>query len=184
MSEGFEIPGWPCGDYSGSNLATMPAGAEILTGSLCFIRHDGSVSLATASVIVALRSPWQRVRHDSWDNGYKCRVSGNTLIVYRPGGAKQRLPMLPETAVLVRPNGDVVALDLRTLRLPRTRAAEGAWRITVHDVCPSIILPKPPAPVPQGAPVSPMVFGGAETPLTTGGGWANNGSRPTSGRWG
>jgi hypothetical protein len=149
---GFEIPGWPGGDYVGPKSETILAGADIFVGGLCFIRRNDRVFLATTTAILALRSPWQRVRHHSWSNGYKCRVFGNTLVVYSPGGTKQRLLMLPETAVLVPPNGDVMTLDLRTLRLPKTRAAEGAWRITVHDICPPLVLPTPAS---QGAPEPP-----------------------------
>ena len=72
--------------------------------------------------------------------------------------------MLQKTAVLVRPNGDIVALDLCTLHLSDTMVVEHRCRVTVDDICPPLVLPTLAS---QGAPESPIVFGGTDTVPTT-----------------
>ena len=182
---GFEIPGWPGGDYVGPKSETILAGADIFVGGLCFIRREGLVLLATASATQTLRHRWVRVRHSAWAVNQRrwCRLVGNTLVVYGPQGARQEFAMLQKTAVLVRPNGDIMALDLCTLHLSDTMVVEHRCRVTVDDICPPLVLPTLAS---QGTPKTPYAFGGTDiAPPTTGGvGWGNTGPRPPGGRWG
>lgn len=156
---GFEIPGWSCGDYAGNSLTVTQVGGEIFANGLCFIRRDGAVLLATASAIQRLKHHWVRVRHSGWTSNQRrwCRLLGNTLIVYGPQGARQEFAMLPKTAVLVRPDGNIVALDLRILRLPDIMMVEHSCRVTVDDICPPLVLP---TPIHQGGLEHPAVIGG------------------------
>lgn len=118
-----------------------------------------------------------QIRHPQWPEGLFCRIDGDRVRIYRPGAEPTSMPITPEYNVQAHADGTFTSVPHE---LPPGEAVFTTELVVVYGITP---LKRVKAGILH--PESPIVFGGTETPPTTGGvGWGNTGPRPPGGRWG